>query len=143
MALKAGRVGVRPDQVDRYGRIKNGGDITSLVATIKSELSKDFPLIGKKWYKVDVEGDGTDYSGVTDYPTGSLEFHTSLVLLPAGVVPTGVIFGMAGRTTGGSSNTYNNDAIQFGYSNTANTRVGFRLPAKTVNFHLRFWFCVD
>lgn len=140
MALKAGRVGVRPDQVDQYGRIKNG-NITSLVATIKSELSKDFPLIGKKWYKVDVECDGEDYSGVTDYPTGNLEFHTSLVLLPAGVIPTGVIFGVADRKSGGSGSTYNNDAIQFAYSSS--TRMGFRLPAKTVSFHLRFWFCVD
>ena len=139
MALQAGRVGVAPDQVDIFGKIKT----KALASIIKTELAENFPLIGKKWYKVDVTCDGTDYSGVTDYPTGSLEFHTSLVLLPAGVGPTGVIFGVAERTAGGSSSTYNNDAIQFGYSNTANTRTGFRLPAKTVQFHLRFWFCVD
>lgn len=138
MALQAGRVGVAPDQVDIFGNIK----LKDIVSAVKEELSDNFPLIDRKWYKVTVSCDGTDYTGSTDYPSGSLEFHTQLVLLPAGVVPKAFMSGVNQRVSGGSSSTYNQEGLQYGYTNTTATRCGFRLPAKTVVFNLVFWFCV-
>ena len=67
MALKAGRVGVRPDQVDRYGRIKN---------CVLEELYKNVPFLRGKWYEVHVSSDGESYtietelSGVTTFGGG-------------------------------------------------------------------------
>lgn len=70
MALKSGRVGVRPDQVDRYGRIKSD---------VLNELYKNVPFLKDKWYEVHVSSDGEKYTVETELPgvttfSGGLRF---------------------------------------------------------------------
>lgn len=76
MALKAGRVGVRPDQVDRYGRITI---VDRIVAKSMNKLYGDVPFLKGKWYEVHVSSDGESYTieseltGITTF-SGGLRF---------------------------------------------------------------------
>ena len=132
MALQAGRVGVNPDEVDIFGRIKR-----------LENIIENIPLVDKKWYKLVVTSDGTDYSGyVEGHPEITLEFHTSVVLLPYRYKPIAFMAGVDSVITGGSQTSNTTIGIQYAYSSSATSKTGFRIPTKATVFNLCFWFCV-
>lgn len=105
MALQAGRVGVAPDQVDIFGKIKAAGDMQEIVSAVKNALSADIPFLSGDWYKVHLTNDGTGYVLDIDKPNSGITATTGGLYPPANKFFAAFMVGAQGITKQGSEST--------------------------------------
>lgn len=130
MALKAGRVGVKPDQVDRYGRI---------VGNVLEKLYSDVPFLKKKWHEIHVSSNGTEYT-MTSTLDGVVT-QNSVLLIPAGYRVVGFIEGFMNMLPGeGESASAQNVAW---YPTRDTNRPHISIPSRSRHFDMTVWVAVE
>jgi len=136
MALKAGRVGVRPDQVDRYGRIK-----TVDIDLIKQKLSEEFPFLSGDWYRVNITNDGTGYVLHTNKTNPGIEAISGGLYPPVGYHFAAFFAGAQGLTkTGSESTTAQN--VSYSFINALG-RAYVSLPAVDRRMDITIWVMLE
>lgn len=132
MALKAGRVGVRPDQVDRYGRITV---VDKIVAKALNKLYGDVPFLNGKWTKVTISSDGTYYSIVSDI--SGFTAASGALSLPEGYYAECVMYGaksiQAHGTEQPTSYQYGSNPI------TISGKTVIKVPLSNNRFEINVW----
>lgn len=131
MALKAGRVGVRPDQVDRYGRIK--------INTVLNELYDNVPFLKYKWHEIHVSSDGTTYSVETDIENITVAYNA--VRFTAGQKIKGVMYLVHTLKLNDGENALT--VPTSGYARLSYAQDALNIPAANQRFDLTIWVALS
>ena len=129
MALQAGRVGVAPDQVDIFGKIKGGNT---------DEIVKNFPLLSETWHKIEISCDGTDYTVNTDIQ--GITTSSGNLVFPSNVYVEAYMIGFETLVTGQGEST---GTISITPRNmTSSGKATFTIPSKTTRFKAFIWVVI-
>lgn len=129
MALQAGRVGVAPDQVDIFGKIKTSGEVVT-------EILSNFPLLGKKWYKIHLTSDGNAYTLESEFSGANA--GSGLLTLPAGNKVEAYIIGFE-TLSQGSAATVNITPKNY----VSSGKCCFSIPQSSVTFDVNMGMYCD
>lgn len=135
MALQAGRVGVAPDQVDIFGKIKS----SSISAEVMNTLYQNIPFLVGKWYRVDLSADGNSYHLTSELD--GVELVSSYLILPDSVHVKAYVLGFESLTAVSGESSAN---LSIQPKNvTGSGKTSFGVPGKSTRFKATLWLNIE